>query len=139
MFTLSKTGNNELDEQHVVMQGCLSDLASLLKSTSEPATLLGSLEALCDYVEWHFIFEERLLKQIECPDVDAHIAEHRAIVDQLNSLRRKLGAGNSEVASLISIVSHWIVDHLNHAGSELAKYLTCSQVSPLQPAESHQR
>lgn len=141
MVTFSKTGNSELDEQHSVMQDCLSDLAGLLDQTCDPAVLLGSLEALCSYAEWHFTFEERLLERAQYPDRIEHIAEHRAIIGQLGSLQRKLGAGNKEALGLVSMISHWIVDHVNNEDSRAAKYLGNSQGGAPQherrlPAES---
>lgn len=133
MITLSKTGNSELDEQHSVMEECLSDLASLLDGAScDPVALLGSLEALHSYTEWHFTFEERLQERTKYPNRTEHIAEHRAIIGQLKSLRRKLGAGNRDAMSLISIIRHWIVDHVNSEDSKLANYLTKSQINAIQ-------
>jgi len=131
MATLAKTGNSDIDEQHSVMQDCLSDLERLLASPCDSATLLGSLEALTSYAEWHFTFEERLFDRAKYPNRIEHIAEHRAIIGQLNSLRRKIGAGNKDVLSLISIVNHWIVDHINHEDLKSAKYLATSQVGAM--------
>jgi len=123
MVTLAKTGNSEIDEQHAVMQHCLSDLASLLEGPCEPAALIGSLEALTSYAEWHFTFEERLLKRGAYPHLPEHVAEHRAILKQLSSLRRHLGSGKREAVSLLSIVGQWIVDHVNHEDLRSAGYL----------------
>jgi hemerythrin len=131
MVTLAKTGNSEIDKQHSVMQDCLSDLASLLDGSRDPATLLGSLEALYSYTEWHFAFEERLLERNQYPNRVEHIAEHRAIIGQLNSLRRQLGAGNNDAVSLISVISQWIVDHVNNEDAKSAKHLGNSQVNTL--------
>lgn len=132
MATLTKTGNNDIDEQHSVMQDCLSDLESLLDGPCDAATLQGSLEALSSYAEWHFTFEERLLERAKYPNRTEHIAEHRAIIGQLNGLRRKIGAGNKDVVNLIAIVSRWIVDHVNHEDLKSATYLASSQASALQ-------
>ena len=139
MVTLSKTGNRELDKQHSVMQDCLSDLASLCQGAPDPATLLGSLEALYSYAEWHFIFEERRLERSAYPNRVEHIAEHRAIIGQLNSLRRKLGAGSKDAVSLISVISHWIVDHVNNEDSRSAKYLGNGQISAPASAKAASR
>lgn len=132
MVTLFKTGNSEIDKQHSVMQDCLSDLASLLDGAHDPATLLGSLEALYSYTEWHFAFEERLLERNQYPNRVEHIAEHRAIIGQLKSLRRQLGAGNNDAVSLISIISQWIVDHVNNEDAKSVQHLGNSPVSAMQ-------
>lgn len=131
MVTLSKTGNRKLDEQHSVMQNCLSELAGLLNGVCDLTTLLGSLETLYSYAEWHFTFEERWLERTKYPHRGDHIAEHQAIIGQLNSLRRMLGAGNKDAVRLISIISHWIVDHVNNEDSRSAKYLGNCQVSTM--------
>lgn len=127
MLTLSKTGNSELDEQHSVMQDCLSELADLLDGACDPAALLGSLEALHSYAEWHFTFEERQLERAKYPNLAEHAAEHRAIVGHLDNLRRKLGTGNKDAASLISMIAHWIVDHIENEDCRSARYLGSAQ------------
>lgn len=127
MATLAKTGISDIDEQHSVMEDCLSDLRRLLDGPCDSNTLLGSLEALSSYAEWHFTFEERLLERNKYPNRLEHIAEHRAIIGQLNSMRRKIGAGSKDVASLVSIISHWIVDHINHEDLKSAHFLANRQ------------
>lgn len=136
VVTLSKTGNDELDEQLSLMQDCLSDLASLLDGASspDPAKLHGSLEALYSYAEWHFTFEERMLERSKYPNRLEHIAEHRAIMSQLDNLRRKLAAGNQDAARLISVISHWIVDHVDSEDIKSANYLENNKVGAIHPS-----
>lgn len=133
VVTLSKTGNDELDEQLSLMQDCLSELASLLDGTSspDPAKLHGSLEALYSYAEWHFTFEERILERSKYPNRLEHIAEHRAIMSQLDSLRRKLAAGNKDSVRLISVISRWIVDHVDSEDIKSANYLERAKVGAM--------
>lgn len=133
VVTLSKTGNNELDEQLSLMQDCLSDLASLLDGTTnpDPAKLHGSLEALYSYAEWHFTFEERMLERSNYPNRLEHVAEHRAIMSQLDNLRRKLAAGNRDSVRLISIISHWIVDHVDSEDIKSANYLQHAKIGSI--------
>lgn len=133
MVTLSKTGNSELDDQLSVMQDCLADLASLLDGPYDWPTLLGSVEALYGYAEWHFIFEERLLERSQYPHRVEHIAEHRAIMGQLNNLQRKLSTGNKDAVGLISVISQWIVEHVNNEDTRSANYLEKSQLGAMQP------
>lgn len=133
VVTLSKTGNDELDEQLSLMQDCLSDLASLLDGAAspDPAKVHGSLEALCSYAEWHFTFEERMLERSNYPDRLEHMAEHRAIMSQLDNLRRKLAAGNKDVIRLVSVISHWIVDHVDSEDIKSANYLESDRVGAI--------
>lgn len=125
VVTLSKTGNDELDEQLSLMQDCLSDLASLLDGAAspDPAKVHGSLEALYSYAEWHFTFEERMLERSNYPHRLEHMAEHRAIMSQLDNLRRKLAAGNQDAVRLVSVIRHWIVDHVDSEDIKSANYL----------------
>lgn len=133
VVTLSKTGNDELDEQLSLMEDCLSDLASLLDGAAspDPAKLHGSLEALYSYAEWHFTCEERMLERGKYPDLLEHIAEHRAIMSQLDTLRRKLAAGNRDSVRLISIISHWIVDHVASEDIKSANYLERAKIGAI--------
>lgn len=134
MATLAHTGNRDIDEQHSVMQDCLADLERLLATPGDSGALLGSLEALTSYAEWHFTFEERLLERSKYPNRLEHVAEHRAIIGQLNSLRRHIGAGNRDVTNLLAIVGRWIVDHINHEDQKSAKHLA-NDTSTRLPAE----
>ncbi len=128
MASIKKTGNSEIDKQHSIMQDCLADLASHCDGNSEPAALLGALDVLFGYAEWHFTFEERLLERAKYPHLDEHVAEHRAIIGQLENLRGKLANGNKDAVRLIAMINHWIIDHVNHEDGKSAAYLDDGQV-----------
>lgn len=123
MASITKTGNSEIDKQHSIMHDCLADLASHCAGNSDPAALLGALDILFGYAEWHFTFEERLLERAKYPHLEAHVAEHRAIIGQLENLRGKLASGNKDAARLIAMINHWIIDHVNHEDGKSAAYL----------------
>ncbi|MCG2577231.1 hemerythrin family protein [Dechloromonas sp. XY25] len=110
----------------------MSDLAAHLDGPCDNAALLVSLEALHDYADWHFTFEERLLERAKYPWQIDHVAEHRAIIDQINTLRDKLATGNVDMKRLIPVISHWIVDHVNNEDMRAVKYIEDVQTGTTQ-------
>lgn len=108
--------NQEMDSQHKkwieifnkfhtdLLEG---DTIRLMTLTEE------SLEAIEDFAEYHFEFEEKYMKKIGFPELDSHKKGHQTFIDMIYGFKRDIGSGNVLLNStIINDLRNWILNHI---------------------------
>jgi hemerythrin-like metal-binding protein len=106
-------GVEKIDGQHKR----LFELATLLEqelSGQQAAKSVGkALKFLVDYTIYHFKDEESLMAQINYPELDAHQALHKQLIEKVRAILLDVRAGRlPTVADLTSFLFQWIVEHI---------------------------
>ncbi len=108
--------NSELDEQHQkwiailneLHQALISDDVGNLQSISQT-----TLDAMMNYVRYHFSTEEDFLTAINYPELAAHKKIHDKFYVQIKELRNDVHAGvkvlNSEI---MKTLTNWLQAHI---------------------------
>jgi len=103
--------------------------AMLHADRSEAGRLLAFLH---EYALGHFAAEERLLAEVDCPDADVHVLEHRHFSATLQELERSLEASGA-TATLVLQLQHqcvgWLRDHVYVTDVALGRAVRARQVS----------
>ena len=119
------TGIELIDAQHRSLVDCVNEF----KKTGARGGVLKSamaMDALRMYVAVHFSTEEDLLRQHGFPDLEAHVAEHRAFVAQLDVLMAEnLRHDNS--AAIAAFFEAWLEDHLCQSDMAYVPYLKAAR------------
>lgn len=123
------TGIEEIDQQHTQLVKCLDDLQDYIGGPYGFAAAFTALNTLLDYTRFHFAFEEQLLGQWNYPHLDNHIAEHKAIADDVAALWDGIEAGREIDEKMVQTIRGWILDHIKAEDLQYANFLADSALS----------
>ena len=117
-------GHAEIDAQHrqLVLLG-EAVVEPLLESAGHKSGL-AQLQALIDFTQGHFAFEEGLMRCAGYPDAERHAKYHASLLTELRTYCAKTLWGESTYpGGLISFLWNWLVLHIDSADRELAVWL----------------
>ena len=128
--TLS-VGVPELDAQHQELFRRIDRLltAVLHQDRSEAERLLTWLKG---YVRDHFAAEERLMVEVEYPDAERHVQEHREFARRLAQVDADFTAQGPTAAVVFALEQQavgWLKDHVYFTDVALGRYVHARQVS----------
>lgn len=128
-----RVGVDSLDADHITLFSLINHIDDSHLSGEDQAAIGVILKVLKDRAIAHFQREERVMKERGYPDIEAHVAEHKEIVDDLEALydayRDRPSADLSR--EIVETLSSWLEDHvlksdmryrpyMNTAGAEAA-------------------
>ena len=113
-------GNRAIDADHQELFALINALETASMSDGFLSDILGKLE---HYAKDHFAREEALMRRIEFPGYQAHVAEHRAFVEWLKTVRATYNRAAESPFQIGDLVNHFLRDWLvNHIIKEDMKY-----------------
>jgi len=120
---LTRTGIQEIDEQHAQLVACLDELRESVGGTGAATAAQKALDTLFDYTRRHFAFEEELLAQLQYPYLADHIAGHQTLIADLAKLGNEVASGKEIGEQLVLTLRVWILNHINSEDMKYARYL----------------
>lgn len=118
---LKPTGIQEIDQQHRQLVDALQDFLGAVGQGYRLGATFNALQAVFDYTQTHFAYEEAFLARHHYARLDEHIREHQAIIAQLNRLRNELEHGDDIVEPLAQTIRTWILEHIHVEDMEYSK------------------
>jgi len=105
--------HNKLD--HILLNGSNNEVSNAVVDT---------LQAMQEYVNYHFRQEEQYMKEINYPDLVAHRRLHTDFDDYLYSYKRKIRSGELVLNSeLMSILKKWLLNHIMQEDQKYRAFL----------------
>lgn len=102
-----------IDNQHKELVNILNRLFVAVSMREGDKAIAGILDALTSYTQTHFALEERLMQQANYQDFDAHKAEHRKLLDQLDQLCRKHMLEEKPIYfEMLGFLKNWLKEHI---------------------------
>ena len=121
-------GIAELDAQHKRLHGLLERLRDAVGKHYGYATT-AILDELTIETRIHFAVEESLMRMLSFPDVEAHVAEHQTLRDQLEKFRKR--AQDFDVAEdLAAFILQWLNDHVDRFDREFVDHFLRAGIDP---------
>jgi hemerythrin len=114
-WTAEQYGTNVgfADEEHKTLFGLLNKLYDDATGGASRSTIGASLDALIAYVVDHFAHEEREMEAKGYAGLEAHHAEHVALVGICADLQKKFHAGEADVTEEVGqLVKGWLDNHI---------------------------
>ena len=104
-------GHPLMDEHHQVLFDQVNRFVELY-CQPDPSKIdyFNALVALSDFVNFHFSQEERMLAQIEYPNLDGQEAEHTKLVDKIVGYTTRLNL--QDLPQLTEFLAHWLIQHI---------------------------
>ncbi len=104
---------NAIDEQHQELVSILNRLFVAVSRQEGDAAIVETLDALVNYTKTHFALEEQLMQQANYADLEAHKAEHKKLIDQLNQFRQKQEHKQEHLYfEILGFVKTWLKGHI---------------------------
>ena len=128
----------ELDAQHQRLLRLLDRLEEQIDhGPGHPATV-AAIADLVDFTNNHFFVEESLMRMLDYPDYEAHLADHVRLRDNLDEFR--LGAFNENVAGeLLDLFRIRFIDHIEMMDRLYTRHFQATPIPSAANAPLHRR
>jgi hemerythrin len=114
----------EIDEDHRKLVSIFNTLNQAVREKESADYLAATLEELINCTVWHFSHEERLMLKYRYPEMEAHKAEHRDLIESAKELQAKLLQADKLVADEhIVFLERWLTEHILTTDMRLGSYL----------------
>ena len=129
-----ETGDPVVDQQHRDIHRMVDEVEA---ADGRPDELMRVLEGLMDYVEYHFLTEEDLMRRSGYDPVlaERHIAEHRQLADAARSAVLKFRSGDLvSMLPLAELLRDWLATHVHQHDRELIDFVRARAIAADPPA-----
>jgi hemerythrin-like metal-binding protein len=121
-----ETGNELIDSQHRLLVLLCRKVELAYSGGLERKVIVGLCQELRKFVDFHFVSEENVMREVDYPDHYHHANAHRHLVSDLDNLIRKVNEGSGTPASLLKMMSEWLLGHIRGDDARLADYIRSS-------------
>ena len=106
-------GIKTIDDQHLVLVNTLNRLSAAVVEQEGEKVIAGIFDALMSYTRIHFALEERLMHQAKYHDLDAHMEEHRKLIERLAQLYQNHQLEEKPVyQEMLTFLKLWLIEHI---------------------------
>lgn len=117
-------GIDSLDNDHKKLISLLNQFTMAYDYAMSEEYEREALNDLINYTKYHFEREEQLLEQHNYPDVVAHKAQHKKMIEQVNSFMDLYNEkGHDSLNEISSFLSNWLINHINGTDKEYTSHL----------------
>jgi len=117
-------GHAEIDEQHRRLLLLCTAVIEPLVNSGELEPDAAQLQALVDYAQEHFAFEEGLMRSAGYPEAEWHAKHHASLLEEFRTYFHKVQRGEpANPVGLMSFFWGWLNLHIDSADRELVVWL----------------
>jgi hemerythrin-like metal-binding protein len=124
----------ELETEHGYQAGLIDKLLGALE-TDDKLAANALFDQLLDVTSIHFADEQVLMRQHSYPIYGAHLDEHRRMVEALQDLINRNGAGEKLNDEVIA-VRGWFASHIAHMDREFTTHIAVESASRAVPHDA---
>lgn len=118
------TGFHEQDNQHKKLIDLINELYIAFSKSGGRASIGRVLDELMSYTEWHFEYENDLMRRLGYGATEGHIAIHRKFVSEVEDLRKRFNSGENIMGvNVMDFLKDWLASHIMKTDKVLAKFL----------------
>jgi hemerythrin len=118
-------GVEHIDEQHRHLVDLVNAVFAVMEAGSSRDELTRTLDELVDFTLQHFLTEERIMENHDFPGTAAHVAEHKALLDQARDFRARVLNGDLLMSfALVMQMRAWALTHIDTLDRELGTFLS---------------
>ena len=114
-----------VDEQHRGLVRMTNELLRGFKDESgvpEENALKKVIRDAIEYAQVHFYTEEKYMRLLNYPDLDAHKKEHESFVVEIMKTVKDYEAGKSDPLTLAKFLKQWLLNHIAVSDKKYAPY-----------------
>lgn len=122
-----EVGIELIDHDHQKLVGLLNQVVSAANFHMGESYVRSVIGELIDYTKYHFEREENLMKENNYPDLEAHLQQHKIMIDRVEQFRAefetKPDCDEDICMDVYRYLKSWLVNHITHTDMELGRYL----------------
>ena len=130
-----ETGNALIDSQHRMLVLLCRKLELAYAGGLEKKVIAGLCLELRKFVDFHFVSEENVMREVGYPGLYHHANAHWHLLTELDNLIGKVNLGSEAPTALLTTMSEWLLGHIRGDDARLANYIRSSGNRALAEAE----
>ena len=113
-----------IDDQHKSLVDLMNDLNNAMLHEKGKNEIGRIIKGLVDYTEFHFDYEEKLLKKHNYSDFDNHKKMHVKFVDQIKKVQKEFQSGEKEMSKeVMDFLKNWLIQHIMGTDTKYSELL----------------
>jgi len=100
------------DGEHQHLTTLMARIHEAVQGGHDRHLALMLMEQLVQETRIHFAHEEEAMEKAHFPDLEAHVAEHRALIAQAQNLLRQFTIGATSATMFPSFLRDWLIPHM---------------------------
>jgi len=118
-----EVGNELLDAQHKVILNYMAKVYTYLLADKKGDDLFGLTSRLDTYCKLHFLDEEKIMEEMELPEIQEHKAQHALFVTHLENFMGRYEESDS-VKNIDELVflKGWFMEHIEVFDKRYAEF-----------------
>ena len=113
----------ELDRQHQQLMTLANEYHRTHITKGARGAIGRVMTGVIDYTKSHFQYEESLMEVNEYPDLVAHKAQHKKIVEQVNGFMRRFNNGEDLHDEFSEFLKGWLLGHIKGTDQQYSAHL----------------
>ena len=117
-------GIKHIDDDHKKLIGLLNNFTIAYDYAMSESFEKEALNELISYTKYHFDREEKMMADNEYPDLIAHKAQHKVMIEQVESFVLLYNyKGHDTLNEISSFLSDWLINHINGTDKQYSEHL----------------
>ncbi|AGC68546.1 hemerythrin-like metal-binding protein [Thermoclostridium stercorarium subsp. stercorarium DSM 8532] len=123
-----RTGIEVVDEQHkklIDIGAKLEDMLYAGDSLDYYDYIMETINELKDYADYHFTFEEKLMREHDYPELEEHRMEHLYFIKRIDRLAMEDIDSRqvSVISETLDFLARWLFSHILNSDMKYADFL----------------
>ena len=115
--------NELIDAQHRMLIMLLKKLDVALKRQLSHKVIMGILQEIKKFTEFHFLSEENLMYELKFPEVTKHERIHSGLLFQLDVIIAKVNRKQMFADETLDMLYKWVTAHAMHEDAKIVDYI----------------
>lgn len=117
-------GIAHIDDDHKKLISLLNNFSIAYDYAMSETFEKQALNELIDYTKYHFEREEKLMEDNDYPDIVAHKAQHKVMIEQVERFVQLYNEkGHDSLDEIADYLSDWLINHINGTDKQYSAHL----------------
>lgn len=117
-------GIDSIDQQHRKLVNLINQLTTAVDYSTGENFEREALAELVDYTKTHFSYEEALMEDNGYPDFEAHRAQHKAMIAEVDKVLAEYEKDHDKAMShAVDYLQGWLINHINGTDKQYSSFL----------------
>ena len=117
-------GIAHIDDDHKKLISLLNNFSIAYDYAMSESFEKEALNELISYTKYHFEREEKMMEDNDYPDLVAHKAQHKVMIEQVEKFVQLYNdKGHDALEEIASFLSDWLINHINGTDKQYSEHL----------------
>ncbi len=121
---------DSIDTQHKKLVDLINALHDAMKNGKGKEAIGATLDEVINYTQYHFKYEEDLMKKAGYEDLLNHKSAHDQLTRQVMDLNERYKSGNTAITvEVMNFLREWLNNHINGTDKKYSMQLRAKGIS----------